>query len=75
MGKIKCIQFKREQAEQNLKDRCELFRQTRAFLNQQLEDKKRAAQIEYEERKEEELKLAEKLREEVRLEKQKGILS
>jgi hypothetical protein len=40
-----------------------------------LEDKKRAAQVEYEKRKEEELKLADKLREEVRLEKQKGIPS
>jgi len=37
-----------------------------------LEEKKRAQKVESEARKSEELQLAEKLREEIRLEKQKG---
>ncbi|CAB3373732.1 Hypothetical predicted protein [Cloeon dipterum] len=62
----------KRQMEQDMKSRCELFQHTRAALGEQLDEKKKATLIEYETRKSEELKLAEKLKVETELEKQKN---
>jgi hypothetical protein len=67
--------LQKEQAEQSLKNKCDLYRQTRAFLSMQLEEKRLAELRELEAKKAEELQLAQKLNDELRLEKEKGLLS